>query len=75
MELEGGDQEIIVRDDAADADLAKHHLTGETLRHLKKAADGHTILIPQPSNDPRDPLNWLPSKKWAVLLAISVASM
>ncbi len=29
---------------------------------LKRAKDGHTILIPQPSDDPNDPLNW----SWAI---------
>lgn len=24
----------------------------------KLAADGKTVLVPQPSDDPRDPLNW-----------------
>lgn len=37
--------------------------------NLKKTVDGRTALIPQPSNSPDDPLNWLPSKK-AVTLAI-----
>ena len=70
-----GDQEFVVRDDADATTLAKHNLTGEIVHHLKKANDGHTILIPQPTDDPRDPLNWRPWKKWAVLLSISVASM
>ncbi|KAH7152563.1 hypothetical protein EDB81DRAFT_881531 [Dactylonectria macrodidyma] len=25
---------------------------------LKVASDGHTVLLPQPTDDPRDPLNW-----------------
>jgi len=27
-------------------------------QNLKLAADGHTVLIPQPSDSPEDPLNW-----------------
>ncbi|KAI7162484.1 MFS general substrate transporter [Hortaea werneckii] len=40
---------------------------------LKTAKDGHTILVPQPSEDPNDPLNWPWWKKHAVLLTISFA--
>ncbi|KAF3483514.1 uncharacterized protein GIQ15_02838 [Arthroderma uncinatum] len=41
---------------------------------LKTAADGHTILVPQPSDSPDDPLNWSPSRKWIILLVISFAA-
>lgn len=40
---------------------------------LKTAKDGKTVLIPQPSDDPRDPLNWPSWKKNATLLAICIA--
>ncbi|KAI6910899.1 MFS general substrate transporter [Hortaea werneckii] len=40
---------------------------------LKIAKDGHTILVPQPSENPNDPLNWPSWKKHAVLLTISFA--
>ncbi|ETN38686.1 uncharacterized protein HMPREF1541_06723 [Cyphellophora europaea CBS 101466] len=30
----------------------------ESARHLKKTKDGRKILVPQPTNDPNDPLNW-----------------
>ncbi|KAF1808393.1 MFS general substrate transporter [Eremomyces bilateralis CBS 781.70] len=39
-------------------------------RDLKTAKDGKTVLIPQPSNDPEDPLNWSWTKKHAVFLAL-----
>jgi hypothetical protein len=39
---------------------------------LKLAPDGHTVLIPQPSNDPNDPLNWSWTKKHVVLIIISM---
>ncbi|RMX76394.1 hypothetical protein D0869_10762 [Hortaea werneckii] len=41
---------------------------------LKTANDGHTILVPQPSENPNDPLNWPWWKKHAVLLTISFVS-
>ncbi|KAI7543216.1 MFS general substrate transporter [Hortaea werneckii] len=40
---------------------------------LKTAKDGHTILVPQPSENLNDPLNWPWWKKHAVLLTISFA--
>ncbi|KAI6808619.1 MFS general substrate transporter [Hortaea werneckii] len=40
---------------------------------LKTAKDGHTILVPQPSENPNDPLNWPWWKKHAILLTISFA--
>jgi hypothetical protein len=42
--------------------------------NLKTAKDGHTILIPQPSEDPFDPLNWSPVKKHVILFIISFAA-
>ncbi|RMZ10337.1 hypothetical protein D0860_03863 [Hortaea werneckii] len=41
---------------------------------LKTAKDGHTILVPQPSENPNDPLNWPWWKKHAILLTISFVS-
>lgn len=38
---------------------------------LKTASDGRTVLIPQPSDDPADPLNWSQLRKCLVLLVIS----
>lgn len=35
------------------------------------ASDGQTILIPQPSSSPHDPLNWSSFKKHAILVIIS----
>jgi hypothetical protein len=40
-------------------------------RHLKTTKDGATILIPQPSDDPNDPLNWSQAKKNVILMVIS----
>ncbi|KAL8930413.1 MAG: hypothetical protein Q9208_000597 [Pyrenodesmia sp. 3 TL-2023] len=39
---------------------------------VKLAHDGQTVLIPQPSDDPDDPLNWSQSKKH-ILLAVVCA--
>ncbi|KAK0705720.1 major facilitator superfamily domain-containing protein [Lasiosphaeris hirsuta] len=41
---------------------------------VKLAKDGHSRLIPQPSNDPNDPLNWSWGRKHTVLFVISFAS-
>ena len=40
---------------------------------LKTAKDGKTLLIPQPSDDPRDPLNWPAWRKHVTLLVICMA--
>lgn len=41
---------------------------------LQTAHDGKTILIPQPSSDPNDPLNWSRLKKNVTLFVITVVS-
>ncbi|KAK7409178.1 hypothetical protein QQX98_008671 [Neonectria punicea] len=38
---------------------------------LRLAKDGHTVLLPQPTDDPADPLNWPSWKKHAILLTIA----
>ena len=40
-------------------------------RHLKTTPDGRIILIPQPSDDLNDPLNWSQTKKNVILLVVS----
>lgn len=40
-------------------------------RHLKTTKDGSIILIPQPSADPNDPLNWSKTKKMVILIVVS----
>ncbi|KAK5125891.1 hypothetical protein LTR08_005112 [Meristemomyces frigidus] len=37
--------------------------------------DGRTVLIPQPSSDPNDPLNWSWSKKHLVLIVVAATSV
>jgi hypothetical protein len=41
---------------------------------LKLARDGHTILIPQPSDQADDPLNWSWTKKNLILMTIGVSA-
>ncbi|KAK6341494.1 hypothetical protein TWF696_008567 [Orbilia brochopaga] len=41
---------------------------------LKLAKDGHTILVPQPSDDPDDPLNWSPFKKHIILFIVALSA-
>ena len=44
------------------------------VERLKLAKDGRTILIPQPSDDPNDPLNWSWWKKHVTLIVISMTA-
>lgn len=46
----------------------------EESRGVKRAADGHTRLIPQPSDDPNDPLNWSWRKKHTILFVVAMAA-
>lgn len=41
---------------------------------LRTAKDGHTILIPQPSISPADPLNWSDFKKEVILIVVSATA-
>ncbi|BGP47457.1 hypothetical protein JCM10450v2_003309 [Rhodotorula kratochvilovae] len=41
---------------------------------LKVAKDGRTVLVPQPSDDPRDPLNWTERKKFTILIIVALAA-
>jgi hypothetical protein len=41
---------------------------------LKLAEDGKTVLIPQPSDDPNDPLNWSRARKLTILLVVTCTS-
>jgi hypothetical protein len=42
--------------------------------NLKTTKDGRTVLFPQPSEDPKDPLNWSTTKKHIILFIISFAA-
>ncbi|ORY78923.1 major facilitator superfamily domain-containing protein [Leucosporidium creatinivorum] len=60
IEKDGGEVQLF-RTDAAAAGL-------------KTAADGVTVLLPQPSDDPNDPLNWSSTKKHTILLILAFAA-
>ncbi|GJN89514.1 hypothetical protein Rhopal_002501-T1 [Rhodotorula paludigena] len=60
IEKEGGNLILVIEDAAAAG--------------LKTAKDGKTVLVPQPSDDPRDPLNWPEWKKTAILLLVAFAA-
>lgn len=42
---------------------------------IKLANDGQTRLIPQPSEDPADPLNWSQRKKNLILFVVAFAAL
>ena len=46
-------------------------LDDASTRQLKTTEDGRTILLPQPSDDPDDPLNWSQMKKMTILVVVS----
>lgn len=46
-----------------------------TLDHLKKTRDGRTILIPQPTDDPLQSLNWSWRKKHIVLAVLTYCTL
>ena len=44
------------------------------LENLKLSSDGKNVLIPQPNNDPNNPLNWSRGRKATILAVITAAS-
>jgi hypothetical protein len=78
----GSDSETIENVDRSNFDVQKFEaaegytadVDDEHRGILKTAKDGHTVLIPQPSDDIRDPLNWSPVKKHVILFVISFAA-
>lgn len=61
----GNDTDVVILDASA-----AHLLEGQ-YSNLKLAKDGHTVLIPQPTDDPNDPLNWSWSRKHLMLAVVS----
>lgn len=55
-------------------DAEKFQAEHATDARLKLAEDQKTILIPQPSDDPEDTLNWSQTKKHVALLVISACA-
>ncbi|OIW24795.1 MFS general substrate transporter [Coniochaeta ligniaria NRRL 30616] len=49
------------------ADVGSHHF-------VKSEGRSHHVLVPQPSADPHDPLNWTKAWKLSALLAVSTMS-
>jgi hypothetical protein len=49
-------------------------IEGASRNNLKTARDGHTILIPQPSDSPLDTLNWSKARKHVILIIVSLAA-
>lgn len=45
------------------ADVGKHHFI--------KSEHSHRVLVPQPSQDPHDPLNWKPMWKLSTIITVS----
>lgn len=58
---------------ALDEAVLKQHLGLAPDAVLKKSPKG-VVLIPQPSDDPRDPLNWSVWKKRAILTMLAISS-
>lgn len=44
-------------------------------KNYRVAKDGHTVLIPQPSDSPNDPLNWSSWKKHVILFVVSYTAL
>jgi hypothetical protein len=47
---------------------------GAEAGNFKTTSDGRTLLIPQPSDNPHDPLNWSPLKKYITLGVVAVVA-
>lgn len=45
------------------------------VKEIRTTKDGKTALIPQPSDDPADPLNWSWGKKHQVLVALTFSAL
>jgi hypothetical protein len=49
--------------------------SGSEAKEVRTTKDGKTTLIPQPSDDPADPLNWAWRKKHQVLVALTFSAL
>ncbi len=60
----------------ADSETFTHRVQSDSPHPeaLKMTHDGRTVLTPQPSSDPNDPLNWSQWKKTVVLLVVSATA-
>lgn len=60
---------VILNEEVADSD----NLT-TALKH-SSGKDSHIILVPQPSDDPNDPLNWSATKKFIIILIVGLGTI
>ena len=67
-------QEMGLETDVVLLDAAAAHLDRGDLGHLKLWKDGHTVLVPQPTDDPHDPLNWSWRKKHMMLFMVALTA-
>ena len=67
-------QVVQVHEQDINDDIVVDANTGNVDSNLKLAPDGHTVLVPQPSDDPNDPLNWSSTKKHAILIVLAVTA-
>ncbi|MCJ1235995.1 hypothetical protein MMC14_003972 [Varicellaria rhodocarpa] len=61
--------------DAVLLDVGLANLDSGAYSSLELAKDGHTVLVPQPSSDPQDPLNWPWRKKHIMLLIVAFTAL
>lgn len=57
------------------AQLQKDEGSDSSVKEIRMTKDGKTALIPQPSDDPKDPLNWSWLKKHKVLVALTFSAL
>ena len=68
------EQELGHETDVVLLDTGAAHLEKGQYGTLKLAKDGHTVLFPQPTADPNDPLNWSWTKKHLMLTIVSTTA-
>lgn len=62
-------------DEGYEVDIEEAAAVGGGDRTIKLAKDGHTRLIPQPSDDAHDPLNWSWGKKHLILFIVAYSAL
>lgn len=65
---------LVIDDRNPQAEPKQEFQHDDGCQDMESAQKGHTVLAPQPSTDPNDPLNWSPTKKTRILLVISVTA-
>lgn len=68
------DQELGGETDVVLLDAGAAHLEKGDLGTLKLAKNGHTVLVPQPTTNPDDPLNWSWRKKHTMLAIVALTA-